>query len=390
MNARFATSLLLTTMIGATALNASAQIPAPAAPSQAAPVAPAPAPAISLSAALEGFYQWNTNRPPDRINLLRAYDTRANTFGVQQAALVIESAPNVDAGRRAGLRVDLQFGQATDTVQGNGANEPRPGVYRHVWQAYGSYVAPWHNAQIDFGKFGSNLGFETNYAKDNNNFSRALLFNFLPFYHMGLRATVPLSDKVTVMYMLTNGVQQTEDFNNFKSNHFTAIVKPAASLTWTASYYMGQEQPDRDQPNGPDGFFRVFDTYASWTVTPSLSLGADVNHVSSRVTRTSEAGTLTGAAAYVRQQLGRGAFAVRYEHLDDKGGLFGGVPQTLQEVTITAERAVTDGLIVRAELRRDWSDRAFFTDRTGAATKTSQPTALIGLIWSMGDKKGVW
>ncbi len=168
MNTRFATSLLLTTLMGATALNAAAQTPTPAAPPQAAPVAPAPAPAISLSAALEGFYQWNTNRPPDRINLLRAYDTRANTFGVQQAALVIESAPNVEAGRRAGLRVDLQFGQATDTVQGNAANEPRPGVYRHMWQAYGSYVAPWHNAQIDFGKFGSNLGFETNYAKDNN------------------------------------------------------------------------------------------------------------------------------------------------------------------------------------------------------------------------------
>ena len=41
--------------------------------------------------------------------------------------------------------------------------------------------------QTDFGKFASNLGFETNYAKDNNNFSRAYLFNFLPFYHSGLR-----------------------------------------------------------------------------------------------------------------------------------------------------------------------------------------------------------
>ena len=41
--------------------------------------------------------------------------------------------------------------------------------------------------------------------------------------------TLPVSDKVTVMYMLTNGIQQTEDFNNFKSNHFAAIVKPRAA-----------------------------------------------------------------------------------------------------------------------------------------------------------------
>ena len=130
------------------------------------------------------------------INLLRAYDTRANIFGIQQAALVFESAPDVDAGRRFGARVDLQFGQATETVQGSAANEPRPDVYRHVWQAYGTYVFDvGRGLQIDFGKFGSNLGYETNYAKDNNQFSRAYLFNFLPFYHSGVRLSVPVTTR---------------------------------------------------------------------------------------------------------------------------------------------------------------------------------------------------
>ena len=98
------------------------------------------------------------------------------------------SAPDVTAGRRFGRRVDLQFGQATETVQGGPANEPRPDVYRHIWQAYGTYVFPvGRGLQADFGKFASKLGYETNYAKDNNQFSRAYLFNFLPFYHSGLR-----------------------------------------------------------------------------------------------------------------------------------------------------------------------------------------------------------
>ena len=185
---------------------------------------------IQLGVTFEGYYQYNGNRPYDRVNLLRAYDTRANVFGIQQAALVLESAPDVAAGRRFGARIDLQFGQATETVQGSPANEPRPDVYRHVWQAYGTYVFPvGRGLQADFGKFASNLGYETNYAKDNNHFSRAYLFNFLPFYHSGLRLSLPVSDKVTLMYMLTNGIQQTEDFNDFKSNHFTAIVKPTRS-----------------------------------------------------------------------------------------------------------------------------------------------------------------
>src|SRR5687767_8948443 len=108
---------------------------------------------VRFGATLETYYQFNANRPPNRISLLRAYDTRSNTFAIQQATLLAELAPNVDAGRRYGLRVDLMFGQATETVQGGPANEPRPDVYRHIWQAYGSYVFPvGRGLRTDFGK----------------------------------------------------------------------------------------------------------------------------------------------------------------------------------------------------------------------------------------------
>ena len=215
---------------------------------------------VKFGATLEGYYEYNWNRPPDRSLLLRAYDTRSNTFGIQQVALVVDAAPDVDANRRYGLRLDLQFGQATETVQGSPANEPRPDVYRHVWQVYGTYLFPvGRGLQADFGKFASMLGYETNYAKDNQAFSRAYLFNFLPFYHSGLRLTLPVNDKVSVLYMLTNGIQQTEEFNDFKSNHVAAIVKPTSMVTWTVNYYFGQEQSDGGEPDGPDGFLRVFE-----------------------------------------------------------------------------------------------------------------------------------
>ena len=273
---------------------------------------PAPFDGVKFGVAFEGFYQYNWNEPYDRINLLRAYDTRANVFGIQQAAIVVDGAPDVAAGRRFGARVDLQFGQATETVQGSAANEPRPDVYRHVWQAYGSYVFPvGRGLQADFGKFASNLGYETNYAKDNNNFSRAYLFNFLPFYHSGLRVSLPVSDKVTVMYMLTNGIQQTEDFNDFKSNHFTAVVKPIGSIVWTTNYYFGQEQPDGGEPEGPDGFFRVFDTYVTYTATSALSVGLDVNYVTNEVNKADDALSLQGLGVYGRYQVSTPAALAR-------------------------------------------------------------------------------
>jgi len=348
---------------------------------------------VKFGATLEGYYQYNWNQPPDRSLVLRAYDTRSNTFGIQQATLVVDAAPNVEAGRRYGLRVDLQFGQATETVQGSAANEPRPDVYRHVWQAYGTYLFPVgkQGLQADFGKFASMLGYETNYAKDNQAFSRAYLFNFLPFYHSGLRLTLPVNEKVSVRYMLTNGTQQTEEFNDFKSNHFAAIVKPTAAVTWTVNYYFGQEQPDGGAPGGPDGFFRVFDTYVTVTPTVALTLGADVNYTTSEVRSEDAALSLQGTGVYARFQLTpRAAVGARYERLDDEG-LFGGVDQVLREATVTVEHKLADGFLVRAEFRRDWSNERFFPGRAGASDlRQHQNTALIGAVWVIGNKTGGW
>jgi hypothetical protein len=116
---------------------------------------------LVFGATFETFYQYNWNRPPDRVLPVRAYDTRSNTFAIQQAALIIDAVPDVAAGRRFGGRVNLQFGMATDTVQENPANEPRPEVYRHRWQVYGTYVLPVgpDGLQINAGKYASMLGY---------------------------------------------------------------------------------------------------------------------------------------------------------------------------------------------------------------------------------------
>ncbi len=39
------------------------------------------------------------------------------------------------------------------------------------------------------------------------------------------------------------------------------------------------------QPEGPDGFFSVFDTYVGLTPTPALSFGLDVNYVTNEVNK---------------------------------------------------------------------------------------------------------
>jgi hypothetical protein len=388
--AKTATASFVMTLLGLLSAGVAHAQPAPAPPPQ-APAATDESiwTSVKFGATFEGYYQYDWNKPSDRVIPLRAYDTRSNSFSIQQAALVVDSPPDVEKGRRGGMRIDLQFGQATEATQGSPANEPRPDVYRHIWQAYGSYVFPvGRGLQVDFGKFASNLGYETNYAKDNFNFSRAYLFNFLPYYHMGVRTTLPVSDKVTLMYMLTNGIQQTEEFNNFKSNQVSAVVKPVSAVTWTTSYYAGQEQPDGSAPDGPNGWFRVFDTNGTITATPALTLAFDLTHSSNQVQSGDPSLVLFGIGGYVRYQVTKAsAVGVRYEHLDDDG-LFGGIDQTLQEFTLTSEYKFSDGFLARAEFRRDFSNQAFFAAR--GAPRTHQNTALVGLVWWVGNKTGSW
>ena len=85
---------VLMLVLGLTTVVAAQQAtPEPPEGQTAAPASSNPFEHIRFGVALEGFYQYNWNRPYDRINLLRAYDTRANVFGIQQAAIVVESAP---------------------------------------------------------------------------------------------------------------------------------------------------------------------------------------------------------------------------------------------------------------------------------------------------------
>ena len=87
---------------------------------------------------IDTYYDYNFNAPVGRVNLLRTYDVLSNNFSLNQAAVIFDREPDPGEGRRWGGRLDLQFGQATDTLQGNPNNEPRPDIYRNVFQAYGT------------------------------------------------------------------------------------------------------------------------------------------------------------------------------------------------------------------------------------------------------------
>ena len=361
---------------------------------------------------LDGYYAYNFNRPIGRVNLLRAYDVSSNSFSLNQATVIIERAPDLKAGRRYGVRIDLQYGQATETAQGNPANEPRPQVYRPVWQAYGTYVFPVGSGlTVDFGKWASSLGFEGNYNKDQINYSRSYLFNYLPYYHFGFRSTYNINDRVSVAWWLVNGIGQSEDFNGLKSNAFLFTLKPAENIAWNVNYYLGEEGRDVNAaynpglasipsqpglsidvvPHPPRGKTHIFDSTLSWNASSKLLLGAEADEIITRVNPSSTPSRVSAGALYARHQVTpKFALAGRGEYFSDRGGTFSGSTQALKETTGTLEYKLADGFLVRGEWRRDFSNHPFFFADTPGLLKKEQNTATLGMLWWFGGKEGSW
>lgn len=370
----------------------------------------------TLNVGLDTYYAYNFNHPVGRVNLLRAYDVLSNQFSLNQVSVIFEHLPDPAAGRRWGGRLDLQFGQATDTLQGNPSNEPRPNIYRNIFQAYGSYVIPiGTGVNVDFGKWGSALGIEGNYTKDQMNYSRALWFDFLPFYHMGLRASIPLTYQVSINYWLVNGANQVEATNGFKDQLFGFTAKPRKNISWTVNYYLGQEHPDRlvmppnlpipVQPGltfqairpAPDGRTHIFDSYATWQATPKLTAALEGDYFVQRLWSNAAPGKssapahVDGGAAYLRYQLTpKLAVATRAEYMSDRGGLFSGLTQALKEYTFTFDYQLSNEFLMRYEWRRDYSNRATFLSDMQGVLENKQTSATVGLIWWWGQKQGGW
>jgi hypothetical protein len=369
----------------------------------------------TLNYAFDGYYDYDFNHPIGRVQYLRAYDVLSNAFSINQADVVFALDPDVAAGRRYGVRLDLQFGQATETLQGNPVNEPRPEIYRNIFQVYGTYVVPLGKGlTVDVGKWASSLGIEGNYTKDQVNYSRSFYFNYLPFYHEGVRASYKVNDKLAVNYWIVNGTNQSEPTNSYKDELFGFTAQPAKNILWNFNYYVGQDHPDEMpatncsgpiQPGlclapinpAPDGKAHIFDSYVTWNATPKLSLSLEGDYVIQREWANAAPGEssapshVDGGVAYARYQLTpKMAFGGRSEYLSDRGGLFSGTTQALKEFTGTYEYKFGEGFLARAEFRRDWSNVPFFLTNKPGVLSSSQPTMTVGMVWWYGGKQGAW
>ena len=358
-------------------LAAQAQTPAPApAPAPAAPTAWSAGP-INFSGLIDGYYSYAANHPGSGTNLYRNFDVRANSLSLNMAKITLEH----DADP-VGFKIDLGYGRAMDIFNfqdtANGFDN-----LRYVPQAYITFKpANAKGLQVDFGKFYTSAGAEPTETHLNWNYSRALMYANGPYYHFGLRTSVPVTKYLTAGFQLVNGWNNVEDNNSGKTMGFTTALT-VGKFAWLNTYYTGPEQNKTNK-----GFRNFYDTVVTFNPSDKVSTYMNFDYGNQKFAAGRGSNDWIAVAAAARFQLTKTiSFSPRVEHYYDKDGFITGTAQKLNEFTLTGEYKWTEGLLTRVEFRRDWSDKPVFERGDNPGVAKGQNTVLIGLVAYFGPKR---
>jgi hypothetical protein len=325
-----------------------------------------PPPPVSIGGFVDTYFSWNFARPQSQTNQLRNFDLSENQFVV--------SAAEVDFQKTAtpiGFRIEASVGLSPDIIHSGSSDG-----LKFAQQAYLTAVLPvGAGLTLEAGKFVTQMGYETIKAKDNYNYSRSFLFAWaIPYYHLGVRASYPLLDNLTIAAHLTNGWNNTPSTGG-KTYCAAVTFAPSAALTLVANWIGGPWQPD-----SIDAHLRhVAECMATFLATDRWTLGVDGVYG----TEANVAGTMTwkGLALYGRYALATDSFlSVRAEVYDDPQGYTTARPQSLREVTLTYEYRFPVNLLARAEYRYDWSTATPFDGATVPGSRSTQSTLGIACI----------
>ena len=325
---------------------------------------------IDLTGMVDGYYSFNDNHPGSGLNQLYNFDDRTNQWDLNLAKLTLNRDP-----APIGFRVDIGFGRTFEIEK---TPHPDPDFYRFIEQSYVSFKPKdWKGFEADFGEFVTSAGAEVIESKDNWNYSRSLLFSFaIPYYHFGIRTSMPIGSSLNVGFQLVNGWNAIIDDhgNNMQTVGLTGAIT-RKKFTWSHNYYVGPQYTAVNNRNR-----NLYDT--TLLLTPNDKLNAYLNFDYGMQHR-----ALTGHdhwigfAGAVHYQISKHfAISPRAEYYNDSTGFTTGTPQQLHEVTVTGEYKVFDGLLSRLEFRRDGSDEPFFQHGSGPLLSKAQTTVTLGLI----------
>ena len=344
---------------------------------------------VHLSGFVDTTYTYNFDVPQTNTNALRVFDTRANSFMINNAQLTLEKPVSMDSP--IGFKTEMMFGTDSEVVgsvtSGLGANAHTHGGTAggdsvtgqtaisdefELQEAYVDYLAPIGNGlDLKAGKFATLHGAEVIESKDNWNISRSFLFGYaIPFTHTGFRASYPWSDRITTIIGVDNGWDVVDDNNQAKTVEMCLSTVPIDKTSLGVTYMFGADQSGNNN-NGRN----ILDIVAGWQpIEPlQLKLNYDYGWEDDAAGFTNNA-VWQGLAGYARYAVNdRLALSTRGEFFNDTNGVRTGISSgingivssgtRLAEWTLTGEYKINSHLLSRLEFRHDWSSEKVFRNR---------------------------
>lgn len=203
------------------------------------------APSWTFGGFVDSAYLFAPNDPLNQVFRSRGTTWHVNDPFVNMAAAYVKKPPTDSS--RFGTELLVQTGK-DDEIFGFSATAPNLGgsdVLRHLGLANVSYLAPaGKGLTIQGGIFGSLIGYDSLWAKDNVAYTRPWGADFTPYLMLGVNASYPFTDRLTGTFYVVNGYWHLAHANNVPSTGVQLAFKATPELTVKNSTMYGPHQSD--------------------------------------------------------------------------------------------------------------------------------------------------
>jgi hypothetical protein len=217
---------------------------AQAAPPQQTP-APAPAPPWQYGGFVDFGYSFDFNHPANNLFRSRGTVWHVDEVDWNMAGAYIQK--NASDQSRLGGVLTIQAGRDSE-VFGYSATAPNLAGskwLRHLGQTNLSYLAPvGKGLTVQGGIFGSLIGYDSLYSKDNLSYTRPWGADFTPYLMMGVNASYPFNGKLTGTLFAITGYWHLANANSVPSSGGQLAYKPNSAVTLKQTVLAGPHQAD--------------------------------------------------------------------------------------------------------------------------------------------------
>jgi hypothetical protein len=285
----------------------------------------------------------------------RVFDSNANTFELNQAALILAHMPAQGFGGKA-VMVAGSDAKVLNAFYGSGSSDLALFI-ACVQYAIGPLT-------VIAGRFPALSGAELALEPLNTNISRSLVLALAqPVPLTGIRANYALTDDFTATISVTNsdsfGSAAALDDNKNKAIEAGGAYTPSKAFKLALYNYYSKETDANGGKND------IVDLVTSWQATDQLQLVLNTDY--KRIFNTTSAGPASftlGVDGYVNYQFDpKWSTSLRMEALQIKNQLTASSTE-LQEVTLTGRYSATRNLRLLAEVRFDHASADHFADGT--------------------------